>query len=216
VRGVGIGRTSFKRRIFTGFTIGLSYLKSAYEHASELKEILKPDTMSLVVVKSKKEITNEPLNVIDLETNNETNIEVEIHNASKSTATLSRNRPFYYLIDNSQTELITKLHILGIKTETLASDKTLEVESYLVKEYEKSPEKDEGVYSQNIKTEVITKNILFNKGSFLVNMNQENAGLIVEVLEPEAPNSFVSFGVLQTNKDAVLPIYRYMRNEKLY
>jgi hypothetical protein len=216
VRGVGIGRTSFKRRIFTGFTIGLSYLKSAYEHASELKEILKPDTMSLVVVKSKKEIKNEPLNVIDLETNNETNIEVEIHNASKSTATLSRNRPFYYLIDNSQTELITKLHILGIKTETLTSDKTLEVESYLVKEYEKSPEKDEGVYSQNIKTEVITKNILFNKGSFLVNMNQENAGLIVEVLEPEAPNSFVSFGVLQTNKDAVLPIYRYMRNEKLY
>ena len=215
VRGVGIGRTSFKRRIFTGFTIGLSYLKSAYEHADELKEILKPDTLSMAVVKSKKEITNEPLSVIDLETNNETNIEVEIHNASRSTAILSRKRPSYYILDVSQQELLNKLHILGIKTEILSTEKTIEVETYQVKEYEKSPEKNEGVYSQNVKTEVITKNIPFNKGSILVNMNQENAGLIVEVLEPEAPNSFVSFGVLQTNKDAVLPIYRYMRNEKL-
>jgi hypothetical protein len=39
--------------------------------------------------------------------------------------------------------------------------------------------------------------------------------LAVEVLEPEAPNSFISFGVLETTLNAVLPIYRYLKTEKL-
>ena len=36
------------------------------------------------------------------------------------------------------------------------------------------------------------------------------ANIIIEVLEPEAPNSFVSFGILETEKEAYLPIYRIL------
>ena len=39
-------------------------------------------------------------------------------------------------------------------------------------------------------------------------MNQKRANLIIEILEPEAPNSFVSFGVLETKLNQELPIYR--------
>jgi len=41
-------------------------------------------------------------------------------------------------------------------------------------------------------------------------MNQRRSNIIIEVLEPEAPNSFVSFGVLKTSKGAMLPIYRIL------
>jgi hypothetical protein len=39
-------------------------------------------------------------------------------------------------------------------------------------------------------------------------MQQRRSNIVAEVLEPEAPNSFVSFGVLKTEKNQRLPIYR--------
>jgi hypothetical protein len=44
----------------------------------------------------------------------------------------------------------------------------------------------------------------------MITMDQKNANLLAEVLEPEAPNSFVSFGVLKTKKGETLPIYRLL------
>jgi hypothetical protein len=52
------------------------------------------------------------------------------------------------------------------------------------------------------------KSITFSKGTFIIYTNQKNAPLLAEVLEPEAPNSFVSFGVLETSLNEELPIYR--------
>ena len=48
----------------------------------------------------------------------------------------------------------------------------------------------------------------FAKGDILITMNQKKSNLIAEVLEPEAPNSYVSFGIIKTNNNEVLPIYR--------
>jgi hypothetical protein len=218
VRGVGIGRTSFKRRIYTTFLIGVSYLTSAYDNTEEVVEILKHQETPnpLAVVTCKKEITNEPLTVIDLETNKEINIEVEIHNASRSTPLLTRTRPSAYLLDSSLTYLIEKLHTLGVRAEILANDKALEVETYTISSFEREAIKDEGVFQQKAKAMVANQTINLSKGTFVIDMNQENANLVIEVLEPEASNSFVSFGILSTQKNAVLPIYRYLKDEKLY
>jgi hypothetical protein len=48
-----------------------------------------------------------------------------------------------------------------------------------------------------------------------VYLNQRKSNLAVEVLEPEAPNSFVSFSVLPTAKDQELPVYRYLLKSNL-
>lgn len=218
VRGVNIGRTSFKRRIFTTFLIGISYLTSAYENTEEVIQILQaPQTPNpLAVVTSRKAISKEPLTVIDLETNKEIEIEVEIHNASLSTPVLTRKRPSAYLLDSSLTYLVEKLRVLGVHTETLPSDKPLEVETYTINTFERMPVRNEGVFQQKTNAQVATQTITLTKGTFVIYMNQENANLVIELLEPEAPNSFVSFGVLPTQKNAVLPIYRYMKDEKLY
>ena len=45
-------------------------------------------------------------------------------------------------------------------------------------------------------------------GSALVQLDQARGNLLPELLEPEAPNSFVSFGVLRVHDGDELPIYR--------
>jgi Holliday junction resolvase len=218
VRGVGIGRTSFKRRVFTTFCVGMSYLKTAYNQVNEVKEVLKfeENSSAMAVVTSKKELSKQPLIVIDLETNNEMTLEVKVENASRAIAKLTRKRPIAYLIDSSEIEILKKLHILGIKTRVLEKNTTIEVETYSVKDVETDKQKDEGVFKQKVLTEIITKQVNFLKGTRIVYMNQENSNLAIEVLEPEAPNSFVSFGVLKASPNTLLPIYRYLKNEKLY
>jgi hypothetical protein len=61
---------------------------------------------------------------------------------------------------------------------------------------------------QKVKTEVTTIQKEFPVGTLLISMQQQRSNLLTEVLEPEAPNSFVSFGVLKTKLDDTLPIYR--------
>ena len=39
-------------------------------------------------------------------------------------------------------------------------------------------------------------------------MDQRNSNLAIDVLEPEAPNSFVSYSVIPTFQGDVLPIHR--------
>ena len=42
-------------------------------------------------------------------------------------------------------------------------------------------------------------------------MDQKNANLAIEVLEPEAPNSFVSYGLIKTEKNSDLPYFRLLK-----
>ena len=44
--------------------------------------------------------------------------------------------------------------------------------------------------------------------NYIIYMKQRRSNLIAELMEPEAPNSFVSFGLIKTKIDDILPIYR--------
>lgn len=210
IRGVGIGRTSFKRRIGITFLIAISYLETASSNVSLIKsEIEKANSLSNdVVVTSKRKIYKDSIKTIDLDSNELIDFEVTIRDALQSKPILKRNRPTAYLIAKDQTEIIAKLKILGITIEELTEDTELEVETYTVSVYEKEAEKYENMNLQNIETTLNTKTILFPKGTIKIPMNQKRTNLIVELVEPEAPNSFVSFGVLETELNQELPIYR--------
>lgn len=212
IRGIGLGRTSFKRRIFTGYTIGLSYLKTAYEKVDEVKSVLEPrlEERKMAVVKSKKQTQIRPLTFIDIKTNEEISLKVTVNDASHCTPLLSRKLPVAYLIEPTEVETIQKLKILGIKMDQLDADKYLQLEAYEVQSQKRSYEKVEGVYTQNVTTHLIKEDRLVGKGAYLVPLNQENAGLIIEVLEPEAPNSFVFFSIVKAKLGQKLPIYRVL------
>jgi hypothetical protein len=168
-----------------------------------------------LVVKSKTPVTKQKLNVIDLETNDLIDIDVNLADAWQTKPSLTRTRPTAYILMPTQENLVEKLKILGLQVQQLKNALEVEVENYMVTDYRKDAEKTEGVFRQNVSTntKVVKRN--FPQGSYVVYMNQPNSNLAVEVLEPEAPNSFVSLSVLETELNQELPIYRYLAKNNL-
>lgn len=212
VRGVNLDRTSFKRRIQSMFLVAISYIKTAAEHKKEIKEEIKKaiETQKDIIVTSKRAVYEDTLKMLDLDSEKIIDLKITKRDALKSSPLLTRVTPKAYLIDKNQVDLIDKLKVLGIKVETIPEDIELEIEAYKVDFYQKNNKKYEQMNLQKVKTTLHQQKKIFPKGTYKVSLHQKNANLIVEVLEPEAASSFVSFGVLETNKDAILPIYRIL------
>lgn len=218
IRGVSLQKTSFKRRINSTFLIATSFLKTAYSDTAKIKEVLKISTDATpenLIVVCKKPEEKQSLRAISLGNNMETSIDITVKNALKAQPVLERKRPFAYLILPEQKKLAEKLSILGLSVTELTADKLVEVEAYTVISRSVSPEEDEGYKSQKVETSVSTLEKSFPKGTFIIYLNQKNAKLATEVLEPESESGFVKFEVLNTILNKELPIYRYINNEKI-
>ncbi len=218
IRGVNLQKTSFKRRINTTFLIATSFLKTVYDDATVIKEVLKisnnANPENIVVVANKPQET-QTIRAIDLKDNTEIALEIKVNNALKCIPVLERKRPFGYLILQEQRNLVDKLIILGLKVEELSEDKNVKVESYNVTSIRVNPEEEEGFNAQKVETTVSTIEKSFPKGTFIVYLNQKNAKIVNEVLEPESENGFIKFEVLKIKLNNELPIYRYLTNEKI-
>lgn len=212
IRGVGLGRTSFKRRIHITYLLAISNLETASNNIELVKSEIDKASKQLndVVVTSSKTIEKSKIEAIDLDTNSIIDLEVTIRDALQSRPKLVRKRPSAYIIDANQNDIVEKLKTLGVKVETLTKDQEIVIETYRVSEYNRDSKKYEKMNLQTVETTIEIKTILFPKGTYKINLNQKRANIILEVLEPEAPNSFVSFGILETEKEAYLPIYRIL------
>ena len=147
--------------------------------------------------------------MIDVYTTDLINVSAKTNDALRSSSTHSRPTPAAYIIPKTKKDLVDKLQVLGLHVDELSMDKKLEVDAYYVSELEREDFKYEGVFRQYVKTEtdMIIKD--FQMGDYIISMNQKNSALAIEVLEPEAPNSFISFGLIKTELNHELPIYRY-------
>jgi len=218
IRGVNLQKTSFKRRINTTLLIATSFLKTVFDDSVNIKEVLrisnnaKPENL-VVVCEKPQEI--QTIRAISLKDNTEISLDIKVKNALKCIPVLVRKRPFAYLLLPEQNRLAEKLAILGLEIEQLAANKTLIVEIFTVTARAINPEEDEGYNAQKVTTSVATAEKNFPKGTFIVYLNQKNAKIATEVLEPENESGFVKFEVLNTVLNKELPIYRYLINEKI-
>ena len=218
IRGVNLQKTSFKRRIKTTFLIATSFLKTVYDDATKIKEVLSisnnTKTENLVVVANKPQEV-QTIRAISLKDNSEISIDVKVNNALKCTPVLERKRPIAYLILPEQKILADKLIILGLKVEELNQDKKIKVEAYTVSSIYVNPDEEEGYNSQKAETSISNIEKSFPKGTFIVYLDQKNSKIASEVLEPESENGFVKFETIKVIKNQELPIYRYLTNEKI-
>ena len=210
VRGVGLGKKSFKRRVNSTFLVALSYLQTSYNNVKEIKIIIdqaKRDK-SFAVLKSKLNIYKKDIQVLDLDISDEITFEAVIHDKLDAIATEKRNRPKAYLIKKDQKDVIEKLRLLGFNLEAINGEKNFDIEQYVVVDYFKEKMKYEGVYMQKVKCKTEKINLNIDSNWLILDMNQRKSNLAIEVLEPEAPNSFVTYSVIPTFKGDVLSIYR--------
>jgi len=210
VRGVGLGKTSFKRRIEITLELALSYTKTAVENTTAIKNEIQKAILDSkpVVVTSKRKVYKDTIKAIDLDTESLIDLDVTIRDALQSSPVLERLKPNAYIIEASQIAILNKLKNLGIEMIPLIEDKLFTVEAYRISSYNEASKVYEKMKLQKVKTEVTTIQKEFPSGTLLISMQQQRSNLLTEVLEPEAPNSFVSFGVLKTKLDDTLPIYR--------
>ena len=141
-------------------------------------------------------------------------IGVTFRDALKATPQLIRKKPFAYIIKEGK-QIIEKLKVLGIEVSSLAASEIIDVEAYLIRDYYRVPKKYEKASLQRVSVNLVNKKITFEKGTSIIYTSQKNANLLYEVLEPEAPNSFVSWGILKTGLNEELPIYRIQNNLNL-
>ena len=228
IRGVGVGRMSFKRRVKSSFLIALSYLETAQKEKETLVKVLEESatTQHKVVVISERLTRKDSILVIDLASEKEEKMSVTIHDALQSKPSLQRERPKAYILSISEKKAASKLRILGLKVDSLQEDKELEVESYQTSKIESAEESEEaeggekGDSEEDADSKQASANtkvvkMKFTKGSYVIYTQQDRANLACEVLEPENANGFVMMKVVKANSNQEIPIYRYMHSEKI-
>ena len=161
-----------------------------------------------IVVTSERSVYNDTILAIDLESNQIIKLPTIMRDAKKSKSILERSRPIFYALKSNNLNVIKKIDNLGIEKIEIKSDTIIQVEKYLVVNFKNDFKPYEKMKMQEVQTEIINDKIKFSKGDVLIPLNQKKSNLIVELMEPEAPNSFISFGIMKTNKEDILTVYR--------
>ncbi len=103
-------------------------------------------------------------------------------------------KPFAYVIPQAYDAVIERLLWNGVKCQQLRQDVEISVEKYVIKEYKTVSNAYEGHYLHTqLKTEKVIQSTKFRKGDYVVLTNQIKNKYIVEMLEPQGPDSYFSW-----------------------
>jgi len=102
--------------------------------------------------------------------------------------------PLFYIVPVQWSDVIEVLRAHGLELETLAKDAEVNVESYRFTEVTWPGGPFEGRQMPRFNLEAVKESRLFHSGSVLISLAQPLAKVAINLLEPEAPDSFVRWG----------------------
>lgn len=102
--------------------------------------------------------------------------------------------PLAYIVPRQWSEVIQVLRYHGVEMTALLEPKEFEVESYRFTDVNFAGAPFEGRFLTKVKSEPVRERRTFPAGSVIVPMAQPLARVAINLLEPEAPDSFVSWG----------------------
>lgn len=103
--------------------------------------------------------------------------------------------PLYYIVPPQYTEVIERLKIHGIEFTIIKEPLTIEVESYQLSEPRWATNSFENRITLNsVKQTPVTEKRTFAAGSVLIPLAQEAANVAIHLLEPNGPDSFLTWG----------------------
>jgi hypothetical protein len=112
-------------------------------------------------------------------------------------ATLEVSLPWAYIIPPPWTDVIERLRLHGVEMQVLGAQE-LEVERYRLHRVRWEAESYEGHHRVSCSTSVESARVFFPRGSVLVTTRQARSRLVVHLLEPGAPDSFLRWGFFDT------------------
>ncbi|MHA6248847.1 M14 family metallopeptidase [Pontibacter sp. CAU 1760] len=110
------------------------------------------------------------------------------------TPTVTVQKPVAYIIPQAWHEVIDRLKTDQVELRQLKRDTTLTLDTYYITDYKTSPRPYEGHYLHS-GVQVETKRMArpFYKGDYVVYLNQPANRFVVEVLEPQAVDSYFNW-----------------------
>jgi hypothetical protein len=110
-------------------------------------------------------------------------------------------KPKAYVIPQGWWTVIDLLKINKVNMQRLAKDSSIEVEVYHIDDYKASPRQYEMHHPNgDVKVSTQMEKIQFRKGDYIIPMNQVANRFLMEVLEPQAPDSYFAWNFF----DAIL------------
>lgn len=113
---------------------------------------------------------------------------------NESRATISVSTPLYYIIPQQWTEVIEVLATHGVRLQRLAEPLTTEVESYRFSEVKWANASFEHRVPVTQKNQPVREQRTYLAGSVVVPMAQTAGRLVINLLEPDAPDSLLLWG----------------------
>jgi hypothetical protein len=102
--------------------------------------------------------------------------------------------PLYYIVPAQWSDVIEVLHAHGVQFRSLAQATEIEIESYRFTDVTWPAGPFEGRHMPNFKVEQTIETREFPAGSIVVPLAQPLGKLVLNMLEPEAPDSFAKWG----------------------
>lgn len=214
VRGVGLGRTSYKRRVYTVYKLAESFARTTFEHEGQIRKAVDESAHyngDVAVTFRSKAASGYPLTFIDMLACKEVTVPVEARIAPESEVVLTRQRPVAYYLDANQNRAVEILQQYGVELERLASPETIELECYTVTKAVESHDLVAGILPLNVVTNTSNRTITLPAGSYRISMSQPLATLVTVLLEPESANGFVNYRVIDAAVNNTLGVYRKMK-----
>lgn len=225
-RGIGLGRLSYGRRVFSLVTAMRSLLHTTARFGPQIQATL-AEVGRDIVARGARMGDDDPVAVgvregqprslehpfVDLASGDIQPVAVRFTGREERLPRQVRERPLAYVLEPDQTEAARTLLDLGLTVHRLAEPAHLAVQAMQVVGYREEPVPYEGVHRRRVATQADPRLMAFPPGSFIVPMDQPLANLAIEALEPEGEDSFVCFGIVDARRDTgTLPVYRVIED----
>jgi murein tripeptide amidase MpaA len=102
--------------------------------------------------------------------------------------------PLYYIVPPQWKDVIEILAAHGLRLQRLAAPAEIEVESYRFSDTKWAPWPFEGRLRASFKTSTVRERRTYAAGSVVVPLAQPGSRVAIHLLEPDAPDSFASWG----------------------
>jgi hypothetical protein len=225
VRGVGLGRAHFLRRVHTHVLAAMTVIETAARLGPQVLASVRVAGVAAaraachgeMVVAARHSDTRREMVFVDAVTGEDKPVEVEWRAAVPMQVIRARARPCGYLLAPNETEAIARLRLLGARLQPLAKARTIATERYVVTKEDAGRREDargaiedsEPMRAYEVRTERAHERLV--AGTVYVPLDQPLAPLIEAALEPDSQNSFAANRVLAAGPASVRRVLRPLR-----
>lgn len=206
VRGVGIGRAHFLRRVYTQVSAAQSVIETAASQGPALVKLVQNARTDVsasrcrgeLVIEAEQTPMKQRLVFVDAKSGEDLAVEVDWRSATPLQVKRSRARPCGYLLGQQQSAAIERLRLLGAKIDTVATASRWDVENYVLVSEDDGQRQDargaiedaEPIRKVQVRTAHASE--VVGPGAAYVSLDQPLGALIAAALEPDSQSSFVA------------------------